>query len=83
MALYNDGLPYTDGELPAGWPNPIQLGTKVQDASITPEAAEILPPTNAGIDDPHGPTVVAIEVDDPRRLAAIKAHRTATTDEEN
>jgi len=59
----------------------IQVGSKLRDAAVDPSAAELLSPTNAGqpgaLGDPHGPHVVAIEIDDPRRHAAIRKARAA------
>lgn len=56
-----------------------RIGTPLRDAAVDPRPEDLLPPINAGVPgplgDPHGPHVVAIEVDDPRRLAAIRELR--------
>jgi hypothetical protein len=36
-----------------------QVGTSLRDAAVDPEPNDFLPPTNAGLADPHGPLVVA------------------------
>ena len=35
------------------------VGTRLRDAAVDPDAADFLPPTNAGKANPHGPEVVA------------------------
>lgn len=58
---------------------PERFGAPLRDAAVDPQPGDLLPPTNAGVagpvGDPHGPHVVAIEVDDPRRHAAVAAQR--------
>jgi hypothetical protein len=55
----------------------VHIGTQLRDAAVDPSPSDLLPPTNAGTADPHGPDCVAIEVDDPRRHAAIRELRAA------
>lgn len=40
----------------------VRSGTALRDAAVNPVAADFLPPTNAGEDDPHGPTCVSPEI---------------------
>lgn len=54
---------------------PIQEGTRIRDAAVDPLPTDFLPPTNAGEADPHGPEVIAIEVDTAERNAAIDEWR--------
>lgn len=35
-----------------------QVGTKLRDGAVDPKAGDFLGPSNAGEDNPHGPTVV-------------------------
>lgn len=66
---------------PRAVPDEVQMGGRLRDAAVDPTAAGLLPPTNAGapgeLGNPHGRHVVAIEVDDPRRIAAVQAARAA------
>jgi hypothetical protein len=55
--------------------DPVHIGTHLRDAAVNPMPSDLLPPTNVGHVDPHGPDCVAIEIDDPRRHAAIRELR--------
>lgn len=37
----------------------VKIGTPLRDAAVDPDADDFLPPTNAGVDNPHGETVVS------------------------
>ncbi|MGO2813378.1 MAG: hypothetical protein ACTIBG_18120 [Brevibacterium aurantiacum] len=39
-----------------------QVGTKLRDGAVDPKVGDFLGPSNAGEDNPHGPTVVNPEV---------------------
>lgn len=39
-----------------------QVGTKLRDGAVDPKAGDFLGPSNAGEDNPHGPTVVNPEI---------------------
>ncbi len=52
-----------------------QVGAKLRDAAVDPRPTDLLPPSNAGQANPHGPAVVAYEVDSPERVAAVAAWR--------
>lgn len=58
-----------------------RIGTPLRDAAVDPRLSDFLPPTNAGepgpVGNPHGSHVVAIEVDDPRRIEAVRRARAA------
>lgn len=58
-----------EGPAPAGdvtaseQPDPeVKVGEPLRDAAVNPQKDDFLEPTNAGEDDPHGPTVVSPEV---------------------
>ena len=40
----------------------VKVGTPLRDAAVDPDPNDFLPPTNAGLADPHGPAVVAPEL---------------------
>lgn len=39
-----------------------QIGTRLRDGAVDPKVEDFLGPTNAGEDNPHGPTVVNPEI---------------------
>ncbi|MDN5588201.1 MAG: hypothetical protein L0G69_16740 [Brevibacterium sp.] len=39
-----------------------QVGTKLRDGAVDPKVGDFLGPSNAGEDNPHGPTVVNPEI---------------------
>lgn len=39
-----------------------QIGTRLRDGAVDPKAGDFLGPSNAGEDNPHGPTVVNPEI---------------------
>lgn len=39
----------------------IRIGTPLRDAAVDPRPGDFLVPTNAGLADPHGPRVVAVQ----------------------
>ena len=47
----------------------------MRDAAVDPRPKDLLPPTNAGHADPHGPDVIAYEVGSPGRDAAVAQWR--------
>ena len=42
----------------------VTVGTRLRDAAVDPADVDFLPPTNAGLDNPHGPRVVGPEIHD-------------------
>lgn len=51
---------------------PEQVGTKLRDAAVDPDADDFLAPTNAGQADPHGPDVVSPEVHASQGVRPVK-----------
>ena len=47
----------------------------MRDATVDPRPTDLLPPTNAGKADPHGPSVIAVEVDSEERAEAVAEWR--------
>lgn len=75
---YKAGIPFSgdprDLEV-TGTIQEVQIGSKTQDATVDPQPDDLLPPSNAGTADPHGPTMKAYEVGSPERNAAVEESR--------
>jgi len=54
---------------------PVQIGSKLRDASRDPLPGDFLVPVNAGEADPHGPLVRSLVLGTPEGDAAIAARR--------
>jgi hypothetical protein len=51
--------PAEDGRVDARDAGTTKVGTPLRDGAVDPRPGDFLPPTNAGLADPHGPLVVA------------------------